>query len=51
MPRHVRRLLYQLVVRHLAYPGATVARFLGVTTSAVNRAAWRAPPPELETFT
>jgi hypothetical protein len=48
---HARRLLCQLAVRHLAYPGATVARFLGVTTSAVNRAAWSAPLPELETFT
>ena len=42
---------HQLAVRHLAVPGATVARFLGVTTSAVNRAAWSAPLPELEAFT
>ena len=48
---HARRLLCQLAVRRLAYPGATVARFLGVTTSAVNRAAWSAPLPELEEFT
>ena len=40
---HARRLLCQLAVRHLGYPGATVARFLGVTTSAVNRAAWTEP--------
>jgi hypothetical protein len=47
---HARRLLCQLAVRRLAYPGATVARFLGVTTSAVNRAAWSAPLPELDAF-
>jgi len=47
---HARRLLCQLAVRHLAYPGATVARFLGVTTSAVNRAAWSAPLPALAAF-
>ncbi|MBP1776148.1 MAG: hypothetical protein H6Q86_2158, partial [candidate division NC10 bacterium] len=48
---HARRLLCQLAVRRLAYPGATVARFLGVTTSAVNRAAWSALLPELDAFT
>jgi hypothetical protein len=45
-----RQLLCQLAVRRLGYPGATVARFLGVTTSAVNRAAWSAPLPELDAF-
>jgi putative transposase len=45
---HARRLLSQLAVRHLAYSGATVARFLGVTASAVNRAAWSEPFPGLE---
>jgi hypothetical protein len=34
-----RRTLCQLAVRKMGYPGAEVARFLGVTTSAVNRAA------------
>jgi putative transposase len=34
-----RKTLCQLAVRKLGYPGAEVARFLGVTTSAVNRAA------------
>jgi len=48
---HARRLLCQLAVRRLAYPGATVARFLGVTTSAVNRAAWSALLLELDAFT
>jgi hypothetical protein len=43
-----RRLLCQLAVRHLGYPGAAVARFLGVTTSAVNRAAWAEPVPGLK---
>jgi len=45
---HARRLLSQLAVRHLAYSGATVARFLGVTASAVNRAAWSEPLRGLE---
>ena len=34
-----RRMFCQLAVKKLGYPGAAVARFLGVTTSAVNRAA------------
>ncbi len=34
-----------LAVRHLGYSGAAVARVLGVTTSAGNRAAWAAPLP------
>lgn len=34
-----RRILCQLAVRKMGYPGAEVARFLGVTTSAVNRLA------------
>ena len=29
----------QLAVREMRYPGAEVARFLGVTTSSVNRLA------------
>ena len=43
--RQARRRLSQLAVRDLGYPGATVARFLGVTTSAINRAAWTEPVP------
>jgi putative transposase len=35
----VRRLFCQLAVRRMGYPGAEVARYLGVTTSAVNRLA------------
>ena len=38
-----RRLLCQLAVRHGGYSGAALARILGVTTSAVNRAAWGEP--------
>ena len=34
-----RRLLGQLAVGKMGYPGAQVARFLGVTTSGVVRAA------------
>jgi hypothetical protein len=34
-----RRLFCQLTVRRMGYPGAEVARFLGVTTSSVNRLA------------
>jgi putative transposase len=51
--RHVsqaRRLLCQLAVRHLGYAGAAVARCLGVTSSAVNRAAWADPVPGLEEY-
>jgi len=46
-----RRLLCQLAVRHLGFPGAAVARFLGVTTSAVNRTAWSEPVPGVEELT
>jgi hypothetical protein len=34
-----RRLFCQVAVRGMGYSGAEVARFLGVTTSAVNRLA------------
>ena len=34
-----RKLFCQLAVRKMGYSGAEVARFLGVTTSAVNKAA------------
>ena len=34
-----RKLFCQLAVKKMGYPGAGVARFLGVTTSAVNKAA------------
>ena len=34
-----RKILFQVAVKRLAYSGAAVARFLGVTTSLVNRMA------------
>ena len=34
-----RKLFCQLAVKKMGYPGAGIARFLGVTTSAVNKAA------------
>jgi hypothetical protein len=34
-----RRLFCQLAIGRMGYPGAEVARFLGVTTSSVNRLA------------
>ena len=46
----VRRLLCQLAVRKMGYPGAEVARFLGVTTSAVVRAAHSEDLPEMERY-
>jgi REP element-mobilizing transposase RayT len=49
--RQARRRLSQLAVRDLGYSGATVARFLGVTTSAVNRAAWTEPVPGVGEWT
>jgi putative transposase len=48
--RQARRLICQLAVRHWGYSGAAVARVLGVTTSAVNRAAWAAPVAGIEEF-
>jgi len=43
-----RRLCCQLAVRKLGYPAAQVARFLGVTTSAVVRAASSEDLPKIE---
>ena len=45
-----RRLFCQLAVRKMGYPGAEVARFLGVTTSAVVRAASSEDLPEIEKY-
>jgi hypothetical protein len=36
-----------LAVKKVGYPGAEVARFLGVTTSAVNKAASSAEVSEI----
>jgi putative transposase len=46
----VRRLVCQLAVRTMNYPGAEVARALGVTTSAVVRAAHSAYLPEIQKY-
>ena len=45
-----RRLFCQLSVVKIGYPGAQVARLLGVSTSAVVRAAHSAELPEVETY-
>ena len=42
-----RRLFCQVAVRGMGYAGAEVARFLGVTTSAVNRLAMSEELPEV----
>ena len=43
-----RRLFCQIAVKKMGYSGADVARFLGVTTSAVNRLADSAKLPDIE---
>ncbi len=43
-----RRLFCQVAVGQMGYPAAEVARFLGVTTSAVVRAAYLESLPEIE---
>ena len=45
-----RRLLCQVAVGRMGYPAAEVARFLGVTTSAVVRAAHSESHPEIEKY-
>ena len=45
-----RRLFCQLSVVKMGYPGAQVARLLGVTTSAVVRAANSEELPEVENY-
>jgi putative transposase len=45
-----RRLFCQLAVKKMGYAGAEVARYLGVTTSAVTRAANFEEMPELRNF-
>lgn len=44
---HARRLFCQVAVRGMGYSGAAVARFLGVTTSAVNRLVASAELPQI----
>lgn len=45
-----RRIVCQIAVKKLKYTGAAVARFLGVTTSLVNRMAGREEIAGLETY-
>ena len=45
-----RRLFCQLAIRGMGYSGAEVARFLGVTTSAVNRLAVSEELPEVRKY-
>ena len=45
-----RRLFAQIAVKKMGYSGAEAARFLGVTTSAVNRLAASKETDEMKTF-
>ncbi len=45
-----RRMFCQLAVGKMGYPGAEVARFLGVTTSSVNRLAVSEETPDLRKY-
>ncbi len=45
-----RRLFCRVAVEQMGYPAAEVARFLGVTTSAVVRAAHLESLPEIEKY-
>ena len=48
--RKARRLFCQLAVANMGYPGAQVARLLGVSTSAVMRAAHSEELPEVGNY-
>ena len=48
--RQARQLVCPVAVRYLGSSGAAVARFLGVTTSAVTHAAWTEPIPGAAEF-
>jgi REP-associated tyrosine transposase len=45
-----RRMFCQIAVKRMGYSGADVARFLGITTSAVNRLAVSDQLPEIEKY-
>ncbi len=45
-----RRMFCQLAVVKTGYPGAEVARYLGVTTSSVNRLAVSDAIPDLKNY-
>jgi len=46
-----RKIFCQLAVKKLGYSGAEVARYLGVTTSAVNRMANAEFLPKVKSYT
>ena len=46
----VRRMLCQLAVGRMGYPGAEVARFLGASTSSVNRLAASEETPDMRKY-
>jgi len=46
-----RRIFCQIAVKKMGYSGADVARFLGVTTSAVNRLAVSEKLMDIEKYT
>lgn len=43
-------ILSQIAVKRMGYSGTGVARFLGITTSAVNRLAVSDELPEIEKY-
>lgn len=45
-----RKLLSQVAIHRMGYTGAEVARFLGLTTSAVNRLAGQQELQECEEY-
>ncbi|MDY6973747.1 MAG: hypothetical protein SV775_15705 [Thermodesulfobacteriota bacterium] len=45
-----RKIFCQIAVRKMGYSGADVARFLGITTSAVNRLAASDVLPDTEKY-
>jgi len=45
-----RRTFSQIAVKKMGYSGADVVRFLGITTSAVNRLAVSDEVPEVEKY-
>ena len=45
-----RRIFSQIAVKKMGYSGADVARFLGITTSAVNRLAFSDEVPEVKKY-
>jgi len=45
-----RRIFSQIAVKKIGYSGADMARFLGITMSAVNRLAISDEVPEVEKY-